>query len=155
MTRVIIELNTKRYRDDSYDRHRSRSRESSCLPKARKVDNKSKIEQVHKVIQQLSQDKQIALKLILDNSKDFEAMFCSIHSEANVDYLIENRIKYAQSQKAKTLAKDPHVNISNMTSQNYESINKGTSFTQESVNTEILGESNSDSNSEEGIQFLT
>ena len=39
-----------RYRDDSYDRNRSRSRGSSHLPKARKVDNKSKIEQVHKVI---------------------------------------------------------------------------------------------------------
>ena len=73
-------------------------------------------------------------------------MFYSIHSEADVDYLIEERIKYAQSQKAENedLTRDPHVNISNTNSQNYESINV------DSVDTESM----EDSDSEEGIQFL-
>ena len=35
---------THQYRDDSYDKNRGRSRERHCLPKAKKVDNKSKIE---------------------------------------------------------------------------------------------------------------
>ena len=91
-------------------------------------------------------------------------MFYSIHSEADVNYLIEERIKYVQSQKAEIedLTKDPHVNINDISSQNYvnpvdyESINADIDLTQESVDTEYIEESNSNSNSdsEEEIQFL-
>ena len=64
-------------------------------------------------------------------------MFYNIHSEADADYLIEERMKYAQSQKAENedLTKDPPVNISNTSSQNYESINV------DSVDTESIKDS--------------
>ena len=83
-------------------------------------------------------------------------MFYSMHSEANIDYLIEERIKYAQSQKAenKILAKDPNVNVSSTASQNYESINVDTELTHESVDNEYIEESNSNSDSEKEIQIL-
>ena len=90
--------NKDQCRNDSYVRNRSRSRERSHLPKARKGD-KSEIEEVHKVIQQLSRDKQIALKLILDNSEDFEAMFYSIHSEADVDHLIQKELSMVEIRR--------------------------------------------------------
>ena len=65
----------------------------------------------------MSQNKQIALKFILDNSEEFEAMFYSIHSQADVERLIAKRIEFAKNQKAEKLAKDQHENISNTNSQ--------------------------------------
>ena len=66
--------------------------------------------------------------------------------------LMVARVKYAISQKNKGLAKDIHDNISNTSSQNYESINARLEVTQEAVDTEIIEDSNSDS--EEEIQIL-
>ena len=110
------------------------------MPKSKESD-KSEIEEVHKVIPQLSRDKPIAIKLILDNSEDFEAMFYSIHSEANVDYLIAERIECGRNQMDTNLKiKEPHVNTSNASSQNYESINTGLDLTQKSAVTESLEE---------------
>ena len=89
----------------------------------------------------MSRDKQIAIKLILDNSKDFEAMFYSIHSKADVDHLIAERIECGRNQKDTNLkTKDPHVNTSNTSSQNYESINAGLDLTQKSAVTKSLEE---------------
>ena len=89
----------------------------------------------------MSRDKQIALKLILDNSEDFEAMFHSIHSEADVAYLIAERIECCRNQKDTNLkTKEPHVNTSNTSSQNYESINAGLDLIQKSTVTESLEE---------------
>ena len=85
----------------------------------------------------MSQNKQIALKFILDNSEEFEAMFYSIHSQADVERLIAKRIEFAKNQKAEKLAKDQHENISNTNSQssvnpvNCELINLDTSLTQD------------------------
>ena len=75
-------------------------------------------------------------------------MFYSIHSEADVDYLIAE-IVYAQSWKARNenLTKDPYVNVSGTTSQSYQSINVDLELTQDSVDTEF-------SDSEEEIQTL-
>ena len=65
--------------------------------------------------------------------------FYSIHSEADVDYLIKERIKYAQSQKAENedLTKDPHINIntslqSDVNPVNYGPESLGTDLTQNS-----------------------
>ena len=52
------------------------------------------------------------------------------------------------------MTKDPCVNVSGTASQNYKSINVDLDLTQDSVDTESIEESNSNSNSEEGIQFL-
>ena len=59
---------------------------------------------------------------------------------------------YVKSQDAENLMEDPHVNVSGTASQKYESINAGLELTQESVDTEIIEDSNIDS--EEGIQNL-
>ena len=48
----------------------------------------------------------------------------------------------------------PQANVSSISSQNYESINADLDLSQDSVGIEFLEESNSDSDSEEGIQFL-
>ena len=67
-------------------------------------------------------------------------MFYSIHSLADVDHLIAERIEYGKSQKAEKLTKNPD-NISNTSSQNnvnpvnYEPINLDTGLTQDSVHT--------------------
>ena len=87
-----------KHRDDSYDNtDRSRSREK-C--KERKVGYNSKGEHFYKVIKQLDEYKAIALQLILANSTNFHEMFYSIHSVADVDHLIAERIAYIQKQKA-------------------------------------------------------
>ena len=78
----------------------------------------------------------------------------SIQSPADVDQLIAKRIEYAKTQKAEDLAKDSHLNVSSVISQNYESINADLDLTQESVDTKYIEESNSDSDREEEIQIL-
>ena len=70
----------------------------------------------------------------------------NIHSPADVDHLIAERIEYAKSQKVENenLTGEPHVNVSITSSQNYvnpvdyESVNEGTSLKQESVDTEFI-----------------
>ena len=64
----------------------------------------------------MSQEKEITIGFMLMFSEDPDKVLDNIHSPADVDQLIE-RIEYAKIQKAEDLAKDPHVNISNTSSQ--------------------------------------
>ena len=79
----------------------------------------------------------------------------SICSPADVDHLIAERIECGRNQKDTNLkTEDPHVNIGNTSSQNYESISAELELTQEAVDTDFIEESDSNSDSEEGIQIL-
>ena len=102
----------------------------------------------------MSQEKEIAIGFMLMFSGHPDKILDNIHSPGDVDQLIAERIEYAKSQKAEDLAKDPHVNISSICSQSYESTNMDLDLAQDSVDTEFIEKSNSNSNSEEGIQFL-
>ena len=95
-------------------------------------------------------------------SKDVDDLLDNSSSVANVGHWREERLVYAKNPKAKNenLTEDPHVNTSDISSQNYansidyKSVNEDTRFTQESVDTEYIEESNSDSNSGEEVQIL-
>ena len=78
----------------------------------------------------------MAIRFILAFSENPDKILDSIHSPADVDHLIAKRIECGRSQKVKNLkTKDPHVNISDTSSQNYESINVDTDLIQDPVNT--------------------
>ena len=98
----------------------------------------------------MSPEKEMAIGFILAFSVNPDKILDSICSPPDVDHLTPERIECGRNQKTK----DPHVNISNTSSQNYESINAGLEVTQEAVDNEIIEESDSNSNSEEGIQIL-
>ena len=145
------------YYDDSsrdrYDQIRGRSREKDYLCDDDVIFH-SKMESIHKILQTMSQEKEITIGFMLMFSENPDKILDNIHSPADVDQLIAERIEYAKIQKAEDLAKDPQVNVSSISSQNYESINADLDLTQESVDTEYIEESNSNSNREEEIQFL-
>ena len=107
------------YRDDSFDSDRDSSTEKHCLHNARKdngfVSNNPKVEQLHKVLQQLSPDKVVAIRFILASSVNFDDMFDSIHSSEDVDCLIAERIMYLKNQEVENLADE---NSSSIDSQN-------------------------------------
>ena len=71
-----------RYRNDSFDRDRGRSRKRHHSYNSRKdngfVSNIPRIEQLHKVLQQLSPDKVVAIQFILASSVNFDDMFDSV-----------------------------------------------------------------------------
>ena len=77
----------------------------------------------------MSKEKEIAIALMLVDSENLDHIVDSIHSQADVDHLIAERIGYAKSQKGEKLTKDNHDNISisnsqsNMNSVSYEPIN--------------------------------
>ena len=101
----------------------------------------------------MSPEKEITIGFMITFSENPDKILDSICSPADVDHLISKRIEYAKTQKAENLTKDPHVSItSNTSSHNCESINTGLELTQESVDTEIIENSNSDSVEE--IQIL-
>ena len=85
----------------------------------------------------MSKKKEIAIALMLVDSENLDHIVDSIHSQADVDHLIEERIECAKSQKAEKLTKDHHDNISitnsqsNMNPVNYEPINLDTGLTQD------------------------
>ena len=85
----------------------------------------------------MSKEKEIAIALILADSENLDHIVDSIHSQADVDHLIAERIECAKSQKAEKLTKDHHDNISITNSQssmnpvNYEPINLDTGLTQD------------------------
>ena len=84
----------------------------------------------------MSQEKGTAIGFMLVFYENPEKILANIHSPADVDHLIAERIECGKSQKVKNLkTKDPHVNISNTSSQNYESINVATDLIQDPVNT--------------------
>ena len=74
---------------------------------------------------------------MLVDSENLDHIVDSIHSQAAVDHLIEERIECAKSQKAEKLTKDNRDNISITNSQinvnpvNCEPINLDTSLTQD------------------------
>ena len=98
---------------------------------------KTKLKRVYKSLQLIGQEKEMAIGFMLIDSENPDNILDSIHSQADVDHLIAERIEYAKSQKAKELTKDPHDNISNTSSQsnvnpgNYEPINLDTGLMQD------------------------
>ena len=92
-----------KYRNNSFDSDRDRSREKHCLHNSRKdngfVSNNPKVEQLHKVLQQLSPDKVGVIRFILASSVNFDNMFDGIHSTEDVDHLVAERIAYVKKQK--------------------------------------------------------
>ena len=85
----------------------------------------------------MSKEKEIAIALMLVDSENLDHIVDNIHSQADVDHLIAERIECAKSQKAEKLTKDHHDNNSitnsksNMILVNYEAINLDTSLTQD------------------------
>ena len=152
MTKNKIKYQNKdQYKNDSYGKT-SRSKERDYLYDEDDIFQ-SEIERVYKVLQTMSQEKEMALAFMVAFSENPDKILDSIHSPADVDHLIAERIECGRNQNDTHLkTKDPHVNISNTSSQNYESINAGLELTQESVDTEIIEESDRDS--EEEIHFL-
>ena len=98
---------------------------------------KQNLKRVHKILQTMSKEKEIAIALMLADSENLDHIVDSIHSQADVDHLIAKRIEFAKNQKAEKLAKDQHENTSNTNSQsnanpvNCEPINLDTSLTQD------------------------
>ena len=141
--RIIIEIVTKnknkyqnkdQYKNDSYDKT-SRSKEKDYLYDEDDIFH-SKIEKVHKILQTMSQEKEMPIGFILAFSENPDKIINSICSPADVDHLIAEIIKCGKSKKVKNLkTKDPHVNISNTSSQNYESMNVDTDLIQDPINT--------------------
>ena len=68
-------------------------------------------------------------------SEDVDDLLDNTSSVADVKCWLVERLMYAKNPKTKTLTKDPYVNISNTSSQNYESINVDTDLIQDPVNT--------------------
>ena len=110
----------------------------------------------------MSRDKQISLRLILNNSKDVEAKFFSIHSEADVDHLISERIAYATNQASYEPGKFDTCLVQNF--ENSESIDIDTGLTQNcdpgwardsQKITEIIDISEISGDSEEEVQSLS
>ena len=85
----------------------------------------------------MSKEKEIAIAHMLVDSENLDHIVDSIHSQADVDCLIAERMECAKSQKAEKLTKDNHDNISitnsqsNMNPVNYEPINLDTGLTQD------------------------
>ena len=74
---------------------------------------------MHKVLQQLSPDKVVAIQFILASSVNFDDMFDSIHSPEGVDHLTAERIMYVKSQEVENFAEDKsYKNSSRINSQN-------------------------------------
>ena len=78
-TRIIIEKVTKKdrnkskdqHRDDSYDQIRSSSKEKECSYDDRKDDSfETKLKRVHKILQTMSKEKEIAIALMLVDSEN-------------------------------------------------------------------------------------
>ena len=61
----------------------------------------------------MSKEKEIAIALMLVDSENLDHIVDSIHSQADVDHLIAERVEYASSQKAEKLTKHHHDHISN------------------------------------------
>ena len=123
-----------KYRDDSYDQIRGRSKEKDYLYYDDDIFA-SEIRRLHKILQTMSQEKEMAIGFMLAFSENPEKILDSIHSQA--EHLIAKRIEFAKIQKAEKLAKDQHENISNTNSQsnvnpvNCEPINFDISLTQD------------------------
>ena len=67
----------------------------------------------------MSQEKEMTIGFMLAFSEHPDKILDSIHSPADVDHLIAERLECGKSQKAEYLTKGPHDNINNTSSQNY------------------------------------
>ena len=101
---------------------------------------------MHKILQTMSQEKEMAIGFMLAFFENPANILDSIHSSADVDHLIAERNKCGKSQKAENLTKEPHDNINNTGSQNYVNpvnyapINVDTGLTEDSVDTVFVEE---------------
>ena len=59
---------------------------------------------MHKVLQQLTPDKVVAIQFILASSVNFDDTFDSIYSPEDVDHLIAEKIAYVKNQEVENLA---------------------------------------------------
>ena len=110
--------NKDQHRDDSYDQIRGRSKEKDYSYDDREDDSfESKLKRVHKILQTMSRGKEIAIALMLVDSENLDHIVDDIHSQADVDHLIAEKVEYAKSQKAEKLTKHHHDYISNTNSQ--------------------------------------
>ena len=66
----------------------------------------------------MNPDEVVAIRFILACSENFDEMLDNIHSPADVDHLIAERILHVKSQKTKNLTKDIHNNDDSTNSQN-------------------------------------
>ena len=82
----------------------------------------------------MSQEKEMAIGFMIVFSENPTILLDSIHSPADVNHLIAERIEYGKSQKVENLTKEPHDNINNTGSQNYVD----TDLTQDSIDTEFV-----------------
>ena len=98
---------------------------------------KENLKRVHKILQTISKEKEIAIALMLVDSENLDHIVDSIHSQADVDHLMAERVEYTKSKKAGKLTKDHHNHISNTNSQSnvnplsFEPINLGIGLTQD------------------------
>ena len=133
--------NKDQYRDDSYDKIRSRAKEKDYLHDDDDDIFDSEIIRVHKILQTMSQEREMAIKYMLAFSENPVKILDSIHSLADVDHLRGEKNECGKSQKAENLTKEPHDNINNTSSQNYVNpvnyapTNVDTGLTQDSVGT--------------------
>ena len=105
-----------KYRYESFDSDRGRSREKHCLHNARKdnglVSSNSKIKQYHRVLQQLSPDKLVAIRFILTSSENFD----------NMDHFIAEGIEFVKNQKVESLKDDNSSSQNDVNYVNHELI---------------------------------
>ena len=124
-----------KYKDDSYDQIRGRSKKKDNLFYDDDIFD-SEIRRMHTILQTMSQEKEMAIGFMLAFSENPDKILDNIHSQTGVEHLIAKRFEFAKNQKAEKLAKDQHENISNTNSQsnvnpvNCKPINLDTSLTQ-------------------------
>ena len=70
------------------------------------------LKDLYNVLQLLSPDKVVAVRLMLISSENFDNILDSIHSQADVDHLIAERIAYAKSQETENMTKEIHYDDS-------------------------------------------
>ena len=73
----------------------------------------SEIKRVHKILQMMSQEWEMAIGFMLAFCENPANILDSILSPADVDHLIAERNECGKSQKAENLLKEPHNNINN------------------------------------------
>ena len=83
-----------RYRYDSYDKTKCCSKEKDYLSDDDDIFH-SKIERVHKILQTMIQEKEMAIGFLLVFSENPDKILDNICSPADVDHLIAERIEYA------------------------------------------------------------
>ena len=121
------------YRDDSYDKIRSRSKEKDYLYDEDDIFD-SEIKKVYKILQTMSQEKEMVIGFMLAFSDNPAKILDSIHSLADVDHLIAERNEYGKHQKAENLTKEPHDSINNTSSQKIVDMD----LTQDPVDTKFV-----------------